>query len=154
MVARMDLAILPGEGVGPILFGSDRDATAEAFGPPDREEELEDSMGERCIVWHYTALGMSLYFDEDADYRLGLVDVTSKKASILGVRPVGLGLAEAQIAFETFGGLALDEEFADLGRSAYDLQSEFVTIWFQDGVCDSIQAFVPIDADDEYLWPS
>jgi hypothetical protein len=126
---------------------------SEAFGQPDRIEETEDNMGERCIAWHYDVLGMSLYFDEDADFRFGLVDVSSLDVSVHGVRPIGLGLDEARAAFEGHGGLSLDEEFAELGRCAYDLQTEFVTLWFQDGVCDSIQAFVPIDSDDEYVWP-
>lgn len=149
----MDLAILPGRGFGSLWFGSDRNQAARVFGQPDRIEETEDSPGECCIAWHYEALGLSLYFDEDAEYRLGLVDTSALGVSLLGVRPIGLDLAEALEAFKEFGGLSLDEEFTELGRCAYDLQSEFVTLWFQDGVCDSIQAFVPIDSDDEYVWP-
>ncbi len=150
----MDLAIQPGRGIGSVSFGCTRDEATEVFGRPDRIEENEDSLGERCIAWHYDVLGLSLYFDEDADFRLGLIDVSSLDVSVRGVRPIGLELTEALAAFERFGGLSMDEEFAELGRSAYDLQSEFVTLWFQDGVCDSIQAFVPIDSDDEYVWPS
>lgn len=149
----MDLAIEPGRGIGSILFGCFRDEVDKAIGQPDRIKETEDSLGERCVAWHYDLLGLSLYFDEDADFRLGLVDASSLNVSVYGVRPIGLGLTEARAAFKGHGGLTLDEEFTDLGRSAYDLQNEFVTLWFQDGVCDSIQAFVPIDSDDEYVWP-
>ena len=149
----MDFAIQPGRGIGHIWFGCTRDKAIEILGQPDRIEEDEDSLGECCIAWHYDVLDLSLYFDEDADYRLGLVDVSSLDVSVLGVRPIGLGLTEALAAFKEFGGVSLDEEFTELGRSAYDLQSEFVTLWFQDGVCDSIQAFVPIDSNDDYVWP-
>jgi hypothetical protein len=149
----MDLTLKPGRGVGLVSFGFVRDQVADVFGQPDRIKENEDDMGERCIEWHYDVIGLSLYFDEDADFRLGLIDVSSLEVSVCGVRPVGLGIDELQAAFVKFGGLALDAEDVELGRAAYDLESEFVTLWFQDGVCDSIQAFVPIDYDDEYLWP-
>ena len=150
----MDFAIQPGRGIGSVSFGFKRDEVAEELGQPDRVDESDVDVGERCIEWHYDALNVSFYFDEDADFRLGLVDAGSLDVSVLGVRPIGLELDEAMVAFEKLGGLSLDEEFVDLRRSAYDLQSEFVTIWFQDGVCDSIQAFVPIDSNDEYVWPS
>jgi hypothetical protein len=153
-VVGMDLAIQPGRGVGSILFGCVCDEASEVLGQPDRIDETEDDMGERCIAWHYDVLGMSLYFDEDAEFRLGLVDASSLNISVHGIRPIGLSLDEAREAFKDHGGLTLDGEFAELGRCAYDLENEFVTLWFQDEVCDSIQAFVPIDFDDEYLWPT
>jgi len=149
----MDLAVHPGRGIGALAFGCSRDAAVAALGRPDRIEETEDHPGERCIEWHYDALGLSLYLDEDAGFRLGLVDASSLEVSVRGVRPIGLELEEAKAAFQDLGGLSPDGEFTAPGRCAYDLQDEFVTLWFQDGVCDSIQVFVPSDSNDEYVWP-
>jgi hypothetical protein len=150
----MELEIQPGRGIGTLTFGCRRDEVSETLGQPERIEENEDSMGERCIAWHYESKGLSFYFDEDADFRLGVIDAGALEVAVLGIRPVGLEVDEAVAAFEKLGGLVPDEELEGAGRAAYDLGSEFVTLWFQDGLCESIQAFVPLDAADEYLWPA
>ena len=96
---------------------------------------------------------MSLYFDEDTGFRLGLIDLDALAVSIRGVRPIGLEVDEARKLFQASPGFELEEEFSGTGRAVYDLPGTSVSLWFQDGVCDSVQVAVPIAEDGEYVWP-
>lgn len=154
----MKFEILPGRGVGPILLGSSRREVEQVLGTPNRvetdegPEDAEEPV--RSESWHYERAGISLYFDEDAEFRLGLIDLDVLEASIRGVRPVGLEIDEAQKLFQDNPGFELEEEFSGTGRAVYELPGTSVSLWFQDGVCDSVQVAVPIAEDGEYLWPN
>jgi len=153
----MDYDIRPGDGCGPLRFGDDRPTVEAKLGKPDRVVE-EGPESEATVGWHYEALGLTCLFDEDADFRLTVIDVDALETSVLGRRPIGLTVAEARKVFSDLfsdeGGLLRDDELSDERNDVYDLGESGVSLWFDEGDCDSVQATVGVDDDDEYVWPA
>jgi len=148
----MDFTIHPGQGVGPLRFGMTRDEAFEVLGRPD--QELEEAHDEDVqLGWHYETLGLSLYFAQDTDYRLGLIELDALEASVFGRRPIGLEPDEAEKVFGDHG-LVFEENFPAQHRCVYELGDTSISFWFQDGFCESVQVAVPIGDDDEYVWPA
>ena len=130
-----------------------RPEVASILGDPDRidEDEIEN---ERSIAWHYEGLGFSVYFDEDADFRLDLFDIEHPEAEIDQVRPIGLSENETLSALAHLGEITLDDEFSESGRRIYDIEECSISLYFEDGICDSVQVAVMVDSNDEYSWPA
>lgn len=149
----MKFEIRPGDGCGPLRFGDRREQVTSKLGKPDRIVE-EGPESESTIGWHYELLGLTCLFDEDADFRLTLIDLNALETSVLGLRPIGLTIAEAEKVFADHGGLQLDVELSDSENAVYDLGNLGVTLWFDEGDCDSVQVVVAINDEDQYVWPA
>jgi hypothetical protein len=149
----MEFDIRPGTGCGPLRFGDTREEVEAKVGRPDRED-VEGREGETTIGWHYEKLELSCYFDEDAEFRLTVFEVDALEVSVHGLRPIGLSIAEAEQVFADHGGLLLDEELGDGRTAVCDLGECGVTLWFDEGDCDSVQVSVGVDDQDCYVWPA
>jgi hypothetical protein len=148
----MNYEISPGEGCGPLRFGDDCPHVEAALGKPNRVVE-EGPESESTIGWHYEELGLTCLFDEDAEFRLTVIDVDALETSVLGLRPIGLAIAEAKKLFSEKIELRMDEELSDEDNAVYDLGDTGVSLWFNQGHCDSVQVTVGVDDEDEYIWP-
>jgi len=151
----MNFEIHPGRGVGSLRLGASRREVEGLLGTPDhidRHDSEEDSP--EAESWEYERLGLWLHFQGDARFRLALIDLDALDASIGGVRPIGLEIEEARKLFGEVHAFELDENFPDTSRAVYDLRGSAVSLWFQDGVCDSVQVAVPIAFDGAYVWPT
>lgn len=168
MSVVLSYKILPGRGLGRLRFGASRQAVEQLLGTPSRTElggtsdsdsgtpqiDAEDGEESGYEIWHYDALGVSLHFEEDADFRLSQIDVDALETSIHAVRPIGLEVAEARKLFAGSPGFELDAEYERTGVAVYELPGTSVSLWFQDGVCDSVGVAVPLAEDGEYVWPA
>jgi hypothetical protein len=122
------------------------------IGKPDKVEH-EEMAGERSIAWHFKEQGLSLYFDEDADFRLVMLDIDNPGVSIGGVTPIGGGEDDVLDALAEMGEIVLEEELEDVQRRAYGIEGSGVWVWFHRELCDSVQISVVVDDEDEYVWP-
>lgn len=77
---ELNKEIIPGVGVGDIKFGITRDELLVMLGEPnviDRFSYIHD--GEDWTeTWEYNNLGLSFGFDEDNDWRLSLITISSR----------------------------------------------------------------------------
>lgn len=158
--------IIPGVGLGELIFGSTFQETRAILGDPDdigRSEEEDEETGEISIseMWTYGSLGVTAHFDEDDDFKLGMLSVNAPKYKLEGLslfgkkeadvlkllKPLDYGkIDEEDVIFE-------DDDEAPEGRliSFFDKEIEF---WFADNKLNEIQ-WSPFWADDENrIWPT
>ncbi len=157
--------ILLGRGLGELLFGSTFQETRAILGEPDdigRSEFDDDDDGDISIseVWTYGDLGISAHFDDDDDFRLGMISVSTKSCSLEGlslmgkkeakvlelIEPLNFGpLEEEDVEFE-------DDDEAPDGRLISFVEKE-IEFWFEDGTLTEIQWSPFWEDDDNRLWP-
>jgi len=148
----VQLKIIPGVGLGALRFGQTEADVEALIGRPENVEH-EEMAGERSIAWHFKLEGFSLYFDEDADFRLVMLDVDNPAVELDGLLPIGQGEDELLEVLAGVGEIVLEEELEDGDRRAYGLEGSGIWVWFHNELCDSIQISVVVDDDDEYVWP-
>ncbi|MCP4899480.1 MAG: outer membrane protein assembly factor BamE [bacterium] len=146
------MKVLPGAGVGEIRFGQTEQEVEAILGKPDKAIR-ESHDGEGSIAWHYKEQKLSVYFDEDVEYRLVMLDVDNAALEIDGFRPIGEDEDTVLELLNGLGDVVLEEELADVERRVFDLVDTGLWFWFHKGLCDSVQASVLLDEDDEYVWP-
>jgi hypothetical protein len=143
--------IAPGEGVGQLRFGQDESEVRELLGEPDRSERVKVDEGE-WIEWHYDSLGLSLYFDREADFCLVTIDISDPEVELDGFKPIGVDEDSALEILSGMGEIVLEDELPKHGRKVYDLIGTEVWFWFNDGRCDSVQVSAFLDDDGDYIW--
>jgi hypothetical protein len=144
--------IAPGEGVGQLRFGLTESEVRELLGQPDRRDRVGGDDGE-WIEWHYDSLGLSLYFDRDADCCLVTIDINNPEVELDGFKPIGIDEDSALEILGGMGEITLEDEYPEHGRRVYDLVGTEVWFWFEDGLCDSVQVSAFLDDDGDYMWP-
>jgi len=105
--------IIPLKGVDEILFGVFNSDIKILLGQPDVIENLGANDGVSSEIYIYKSLGLSLYFDGDANFRLWGIGITTNLASLLGVNPIGLTEAELLKAFPNIKLDVCDDSFKE-----------------------------------------
>lgn len=92
------MEILPGIGIGPIQYGIDEQALISILGQPDRIDTEEYTKG--TGDWHrdlwYSSQYLEFTFNQDDDFRLGLITVTGAGYPLLGKDVFGLPLEQVR----------------------------------------------------------
>jgi len=136
-----------GQGIGgELLFGMRFDAVKKILGEPEEVDnsQLEDDEGE-TVAWIYDKLGLTLYFDEEDEWRLGTIEVDDKEYSLNGDKLLGKPYLEVKQILENMGIGKIEEESFDLeeteGIDSRLLFSEdkCVNVWFEYDSCVNIQ---------------
>jgi len=148
-----------GKGLDKLKFGMTRDQVTDAIGEPNEIENynpLEEDEGE-SIAWHYDELELSASFDEEDDYRLTSIAVSSSEYLFEGVNLIGLSEEEVmqQIELMDLGDVELEtmEEESAL-QSVGSIQEVSLNLWFENGELSEIQ-WGPFwdEEEDSYIWP-
>jgi hypothetical protein len=151
--------IKPGYGLGPIKFGMTRTEVAAMLGQPDDVDNFSytDSNTELTESWEYYDLEISLNFDEDEDWRLVMISVTSDIYRLNGREIIGLTreqlieqlneLKFSDMNFEDYS----SEESPD--HKLIEVDSKSMNFWLEDGIVDEIQWSPFFINDDTIKWP-
>lgn len=82
-----------GEGLGDLFFGMSRMDVRKVLGDPDEIEvyKYTEDSDEMAESWHFDKEEISLtFFEEDADWQLETIAVSSKKYKLKGTSFVGM----------------------------------------------------------------
>jgi hypothetical protein len=157
---RSDIkSIESGQGLGVLKFGLTREEVKAILGQADEKETF--SMGEEdeslTEGWHYDDLDLSLAFDEEDDWRLGTIAVSSDDFQFMGFSPVGL--SKDQLA-DTLSEKGINDLiFEDLSSvelpAHHLLSSEFLgmNFWFDSDLLTEVQWGPLFNSNDEIIWP-
>lgn len=148
--------IKPGIGLGNLKFGMSRAEVKLMLGDPsfidnyshsDSEEDLTES-------WEYEDLELSLSFDEEEDWRLIMMSITSKHYNLEGISLIGLKEKYLLQKLETFDLGSLDVEATEIdGQKVIEVEEQSINFWLMDGILDEIQ-WSPLFLDDDTIqWP-
>lgn len=105
--------IIPLKGVDEIRFGIRNRDVQELLGKPDTIENPGANDGVSSEIYIYKPLGLELYFDQDSNFRLWGIGVTTNSATLLGVNPIGLTEKELLKAFPSIELDVCDGDFKE-----------------------------------------
>lgn len=161
--------IKSGEGLGKIKFGMSRDELKKLIGEPDEIEDfsypvyedendiVDEEEETQTELWHFDDLEMSVSFDEEVDWRLVNIAVSSPDYTFKGEKVIGL---ERDALLATLKRLGLENLKVEDCSSAENPNHKLVAaeglginFWLENDVLAEIQ-WGPIFVDDDtIIWP-
>ncbi|UII28078.1 hypothetical protein LVD15_06530 [Fulvivirga maritima] len=151
--------IKPGEGLGTIKFGMTRDQVKEILGEADVVESYSytDSDQDLTESWDYKELSLSLNFDEEDDWRLIVISVTSDFYQLEGETLIGQSEEKLKEVLAKVGMDDLEMEDWSSAESPdhklIESNSHSVNFWINEGRLDEIQWSPQFIDDDTIKWP-
>lgn len=148
--------IKPGYGLGNLKFGMTRAEVRLMLGEPSFIDKYShsDSDSELTESWEYDDLELSLSFDEEENWRLIMMSVTSKHYQLEGISLIGMKEKYLLQQLEKLDLGALDLEETDIdGQKVIEVEEQSINFWLMDGELDEIQ-WSPFFIDDDTIqWP-
>lgn len=147
-----------GQGLGSLKFGSSREETQAILGKPSEKDmfSLSDDEGDDSEAWHYDTLDISLSFDEENDWKLTSIAISSPEYTLNGMSLIGKTKDEVLNALEDqdWGEIEEDEEIAADNPDSCLLYLDEVTLslWFDQDILTELQ-WGPYHRNHEIIWP-
>lgn len=151
--------IQAGKGLGDLKFGMDRDAVKALLGEPDEKEQqsYSEDGSDNSESWHYDSLELSLSFDEEDDWRLVTIAVTSRSYQLDGLQPIRLTKEQLEEELEAIGvtDFVFEDHSTDESPSHELLASDSLAMnfWFDEDKCSEVQWGPFYNEDDSVIWP-
>lgn len=148
-----------GIGIGKLKFGITRDSVKEILGEPESCEKYSYSNTEKDLTetWYYTSLGINLGFDQEDDWRLGLI--TLESGTYFFDNKIFIGQEKKEVLSEIQNLNISDIEYEDMSsiesptHELYSSDSIGINFWFDYNKLTEIQ-IAPLFVDDETIkWP-
>lgn len=150
--------IHPGKGIGTLTFGMSRDQVKALLGAPTETERynLSDCEGDNTEAWHYDELSLSLSFDEEHEWRLSSIAVSSDEYTLEGQPLIGRTKEELLQEFEKrqWGTPEEDEEVREESpeNCLIHIDKGSMSLWFENDELTELQ-IGPFFKNEELLWP-
>ena len=151
--------IKTGVGLGILKFGMERNEVKKLLGEPTEIEKYSytDSDEDLTESWHYDELELSVSFDEDLDWKLSTLAVSSDQYELNGKKIIGIDQISLISALNSMGIKNLEKEDAlpgDDPDSAFLISDEHaITFWLEEGIVSEIQWGPLVVDDDAVIWP-
>ena len=154
--------IKSGVGLGSLSFGMSKDDVKGILGEPNETEVSsfvdEDDDEVQLETWHYDDLEMSVGFDEEEDWKLISLGVTSESYTLFEKSLIGL--SKEEVATELKGVEVTDlvlEDIEAIEESSNELLSSEklgINFWFDQDVLSEIQWGPKFNEDESIVWPN
>ena len=152
--------IKSGYGLGEIKFGMSRDEVLNILGAPNEKETFsysEEDDDDQTENWHYDELELSVGFDQEDDWKLVTLGITSQDYEFNGVKAIGLTKEQLSTEIQALNIDDLEQEdMASAENPTHQLissESLGINFWTEDGLVSEVQ-WVPLYIDDENIkWP-
>ena len=148
-----------GKGLGEIKFGISRDELKKILGEPDEADKYSytDTEADMTESWHYDELEISVSFDEEDDWQLGAMSVTSDEFLFNGEKLIGITEEEALSYIASIYPDDIEHEFTtyddDPDRVLVSFDGLSLSFWFMNGILEEIEWGVLWDEADMQIWP-
>lgn len=151
--------IIAGTGLGIIKFGMTRDHIQMILGIPTEKDVYSYSGDEEDNTenWHYDDKEISLGFDEEDDWKLVTLSITSKDYNYSNFTPIGLNKLELTNKLKNLNVDDLEyEDMSTVESPSHELVSSDqlgINFWFDEDTLSEVQ-WGPLFADSETIkWP-
>jgi len=151
--------IKPGQGLGVLKFGMRKAEVKLQLGEPSFIDEYShsDSTNDLTESWEYDDLALSLSFDEEENWKLTMISITSHFYKLDGEALIGLNEKKIQQVLTSlnFEDVLLEDcsEMEGEDHKVIEIEEKSINFWFRDGVLDEIQ-WSPFFIDDDTIkWP-
>lgn len=144
----MTLDIVPGLGVGRLLFGMNEGAAVDLLGPPKEREVIEN---EATLL--YESPPLVLTFAEEDDYRLSIIEIEGTEGFTLCGKPIPSEEGSFVASLEEYGMEFSCQDILD--ERLYESKDASVSLFFdaESGDFIAISLGPSFDADDQAVWP-
>ena len=126
-----------GKGLGNLTFDSTRQQVEKLLGKASEVERysLSEMKGDETEAWHYDELSISLSFDEENNWLLSSIAISSDEFLLDGKPLIGRNKKEILEEFRSknYGEPEEDEEISreDPGSSLYLVEQSGISLWFE-----------------------
>ena len=148
-----------GQGIGDIKFGLETDEVIALLGDPDEVEQDSFSSSDEDIAesWHYDEHEISLSFDEDAEWRLVTIAVSSSDFTLNDEKIIGESMyVIKKIIKDQKLGDTETEDFSDADTPNQKLLSVFkssINFWFENDILTEVQFGLLWKDEENPIWP-
>lgn len=148
-----------GVGLGDIKFGCSKEELIQLIGEPTEKDTYNASGEEDGYLtesWHYDEQEFSVSFDEEDNWKLTTVAVSSTDFEINGKKIIGLSIDAAldQLKSENLGDNELDDLSDDnVSQKLISFIDSSLNLWFEDDQLSEIQWGVLWEDEDTPKWP-
>lgn len=127
----MNKEIKPCEGVGDIKFGMTRDELISAVGEPDEVHEIEFDENESAQTWHYDSLELSVSFEEEADWTLTVMSMSSEEFTFNNKKLIGQDMESILGQLKELGAVRVDLEEEEMDHELVVVEKLNLNLWFE-----------------------
>ncbi|QXP59018.1 hypothetical protein [Olleya sp. HaHaR_3_96] len=151
--------IKPGIGVGELKFGMSKNDAKKILGEPDSSEKYSYTNTEKDFTenWYYSDLGLNISFDEEDNWKLGLITIESE--IYVFENSIYIGQEKNEILNELISLKITDIEYEDMEtienptHELYSSDTLGINFWFDYNKLSEIQ-ISPLFIDNETIkWP-
>ena len=134
-----------GKGVGELRFGATREQVLALLGEPAEREKysLSELENDDTESWHYDDLDLSLSFDEENDWRLSSIAISSPDYTLAGNPLIGKTKKEVleQFRADSWGEPVEDEEVSkdNPENSLLHIDKASMSLWFENEELTEVQ---------------
>jgi len=134
-----------GKGLGQLSFGATREQVLALLGEPTEREKytLSELENDDTEAWHYDDLDLSLSFDEENDWRLSSMAVSSDAYVLDGKSLIGSGKADVVQFFIEKGwdNIEEDEEIKKENpeNCLLHVDQASISLWFENDELTEMQ---------------
>lgn len=152
-------AIKIGTGLGDIKFGISREELITLLGDPTETDQFSAVEEEDYVTesWHYDEHEFSVSFDEEDNWRLTTIAISSNEALLNDQVLIGKDKASVIEILKTLslGEMESEDLSADMDNSELvSFVESSINFWFEDGLLSEIQWGVLWEDEDTPKWPA
>jgi hypothetical protein len=145
--------IVLGQGIGDIKFGLTMEDVETIMGKPEEVESSEEDEEFDYEVWNYWEEGFSFYFDEDDDYRLGLIETANEEVTMFGKKIFQMKQSEVEALLKSNGLSNPDKDTLETGEKHITYEKEMLDMFFENDALVTVKFGVFVSDDLEVQWP-
>lgn len=151
--------IIEGVGLGKLKFGMEMNTVQLILGEPAEKDKYSYTKEGNDLTesWHYTNFELSLSFDQEDNWRLGGIAITSKDYKFHEFIPIGLSKTQLTFQLKKIKVNDLEhEKWATEEDPSHELLSSEllgINFWFDEDSLTEVQ-WGPLFLDEETIkWP-
>ncbi|MDG5800968.1 hypothetical protein QA597_11415 [Marinilabiliaceae bacterium ANBcel2] len=149
-----------GKGLEKLKFGMTREEVKSIFGEPDETEVfvVHEDDTDRSEAWHYDTIELSATFDEEDQWRLTSMAISSPEYLFEDVNLIGQSQEQVlqQVDLLNLGEVDIEQlsDESDENQLVATIPDVNLNLWFENGILSEIQ-WGPFwdDEKEEYVWP-
>ena len=147
-----------GIGLGDIKFGVSREELIKKIGDPTEIDQYTPVEDEDYLTesWHYDENELSVSFDEEDNWRLTTIAISSPNSLFHDIKLIGKKKGEVLDLLKDLN--LIDPELEKLSDDSNHLMASFIessiNFWFENDLLSEIQWGVLWEDEDTPKWPS
>ncbi len=146
--------IILGHGIGELKFGLTMEEVEAIMGKAEEVEESDEDEEFEYVVWNYWEKGYSFYFDEDDDYRLGLIETANEEVTLFGKKIFRMKQSEVEALLKDKGLSNPDKDTLEGGEKHVTYEKEMLDMYFDKDALVTVKFGVYVSDDLEVQWPA